>query len=395
MGKLVFGPLSGPLEDRFGAALADQGYKPTAAGSLVVVLRDLSRWMCAEGVASEELTEDDLERFGAARAAAGRRRYLSLRALGPVVGFLRGEGLVLPVPPVQTPVTELISVYQAWLVDERGLAARTVERYVATAMRLSFEPALGPGGLEDLSAGQVRRFLLEDCPRLGLGSAKTRAGEVRAFCKFLFATGRTPRCLATAVPSVAGWRGGALPKAVSAEVAAKLLASCDRSAPTGQRDFAILTLLARLGLRAAEVAGLELADIDWRAGEVVVRGKSRRSDRLPLPADVGEALVGYIAGGRPKSQSRKVFLRGRAPCDGINPTTVTTVVHTACKRAGLPLASAHRLRHGVAVETLRQGGSLAEISQLLRHSDLATTAYYAKVDREALRSLALPWPGGL
>jgi len=298
---------------------------------------------------------------------------------------------------VQTPVTELISAYQAWLVDERGLAARTVARYVATAVRLlsDHEPAVGTDGLEDLSAGQVRRFLLEDCSGLGVGSAKTRAGEVRALCKFLFVTGRTPRCLATAVPSVAGWRGGRLPRAVSAEVVAKLLASCERSSATGQRDFAILTLLARLGLRAAEVAGLELADIDWRAGEVVVRGKSRRSDRLPLPADVGEALFLYIAGGRPKSQSRKVFLRGRAPCDGINPTTVTTVVHTACKRAGLPLASAHRLRHGVAVETLRHGGSLAEISQLLRHRDLATTAYYAKVDREALRSLALPWPGGL
>jgi integrase/recombinase XerD len=150
MGKLVFGPLSGPLEDRFGAALADQGYKPTAAGSLVVVLRDLSRWMCAEGVASEELTEDDLERFGAARAAAGRRRYLSLRALGPVVGFLRGEGLVLPVPPVQTPVTELISVYQAWLVDERPQAQVLLALWSATWPRpcgCRSNPLLAPAAL--------------------------------------------------------------------------------------------------------------------------------------------------------------------------------------------------------------------------------------------------------
>jgi integrase len=151
--------------------------------------------------------------------------------------------------------------------------------------------------------------------------------------------------------------------------------------------------LARLGLRSAEVADLELDDIDWRAAELVVRGKSRRTDRLPIPADVGEALADYISSGRPPIEGRAVFVRGRAPLTGIHYTTPSTVVRQACRRIGIPELRAHRLRHALAAETLRQGGSLAEISQLLRHRDLATTAIYAKVDRENLRSLAQPWPG--
>jgi len=173
-----------------------------------------------------------------------------------------------------------------------------------------------------------------------------------------------------------------------------LLASCDRSQVTGRRDFAVISVLARLGLRAAEVAGLALEDIDWRAGEVVVRGKGRRDDHLPLPGDVGEALVGYITEGRPRIEGhRAVFLTRYAPFGPMSTTAVTNVVQRACLRAGLAPVRAHALRHALATELLRRGSSLVQISQVLRHRDLATTAVYAKVDYASLRQVARPWPG--
>jgi integrase/recombinase XerD len=173
-----------------------------------------------------------------------------------------------------------------------------------------------------------------------------------------------------------------------------LLASCDRSTAMGRRDRAILVLLARLGLRAGEVAGLELDDLDWAAGEISVRGKGDRRERLPLPADVGEALAGYLAGGRPRTGCRKVFLRLSAPVTGLTVAAVTAVVYRACARAGLPRAGAHRLRHSAASAMLAGGGTLTEVGQVLRHARLQTTAIYAKIDFAALQSLARPWPGG-
>lgn len=396
MGKRMFGPLSGSVVEAFRAELFDQGYRSSSAENVIAVMRDLSRWLSDEGMSPGELTDALLEHFAAARRAGGHRRHLCATQLAPVMEFLRREGLSPPPAlPVPTPVSSLVADYRAWLVHERGLAARTVARYEKTAARLLSEHAVVSDGrgVKTLTAGQVRSFLLRDCPALGPGSAKGRAGEVRALLKFLFIVGYTPVPLAAAVPSVAGRRDGSLPRTVGAEVVVSLLASCDRSRATGRRDFAILTLLARLGLRSAEVAGLDLDDIDWRAGELAVKGKSRRADRLPMPVDVGEALVGYLTDGRPAIDNRCVFVRCRAPLTGIHSTTVSTVVRMACRRVGLPPLSAHPLRHALGAETLRRGGSLAEISQLLRHRDLATTAVYAKVDRETLRTLAQPWPG--
>jgi integrase len=177
-----------------------------------------------------------------------------------------------------------------------------------------------------------------------------------------------------------------------AEVA-RLLASCDRRTTFGRRDYAVLTVLARLGLRAGEVAALELADIDWRAGELVVRGKGRREERLPLPADVGEAVAGWLRRGRPRCECATVFTRVRAPHRRLTTSAVSHIVRAACARAGLPAVHAHRLRHTAATEMLRAGASLTEVGQVLRHASVLTTAIYAKVDHGRLRSLALPWPG--
>jgi len=186
--------------------------------------------------------------------------------------------------------------------------------------------------------------------------------------------------------------GGQLPRALPSELVAALLASCDSSTLTGRRDFAILTVLVRLGLRAGEVAGLELEDIDWHHGELVVRGKGARRDRLPVPVDVGEALVAYLAGGRPQVECRAVFLRVHAPITSMTYSNVSELVRRACRRAGIAPVSAHRLRHSAATTMLRNGASLNEVGQVLRQSRPATTAMYAKVDRVALRALAQPWP---
>jgi len=192
----------------------------------------------------------------------------------------------------------------------------------------------------------------------------------------------------------AGWRGSSLPRALGRDDVARLLVSCDRGTAVGRRDYAILTLLVRLGLRAGEVAALELQDIDWRRGEIVIRGKGRRQERLPLPVDVGKAVVDYLRSGGRHGGCAQLFMRVRAPHHGLGSDAVQAVVRHAAERASLPAMGAHRLRHTAATEMLRAGAPLPEIGQVLRHRSLRTTAIYAKVDRTALRTLALPWPGG-
>jgi integrase len=200
--------------------------------------------------------------------------------------------------------------------------------------------------------------------------------------------------LAAAVPTVASWKLASLPRAVDAEVVARLLECCDRGTVTGRRDYAILVVLARLGLRAGEVAALDLGDVDWRAGEVTVRGKGSRYERLPVPVDVGEALVASLGDRSRGGTCRALFMGIYAPRGRMSAHSVGWVVRAACDRAGVPRVSAHRLRHSVATSLLADGAPLAEIADLLRHRRLLTTAIYAKVDRRALRAVALPWPGG-
>jgi site-specific recombinase XerD len=217
--------------------------------------------------------------------------------------------------------------------------------------------------------------------------------ELRSILRFLYLRGITPLQLGTAVPPVGGWRFTAVPPTMTAADVQSLLVSCDCGTALGVRDFVMMPLVARLGLRSVEVARLELRDVDWRAGEIVVRGKGGRQDRLPLPADVGKALAGYLCRGRNPDDARHLFLTGRAPRGLIRADLVGDVVERACRRAGLPPVGSHRLRHALAAELLRRGAGLAAISQVLRHRDLATTALYAKVDLSALRRVAQPWAG--
>jgi integrase len=240
----------------------------------------------------------------------------------------------------------------------------------------------------------VTGYVVRGCSERPIGSAKHLVTALRSVLGFLFLAGHIGEPLAFAVPAVAHWGAGSLPRALSPDVVAALVGSCDRETLAGLRDRAILVLLARLGLRAGEVAALELDDLDWVAGELAVRTcKAARRERLPLPVDIGEALAVYLQS-RPRAACRKVFLRLNAPITGLTTPAVTSVVYRACRRAGQPRAGAHRLRHSAASAMLAGGASLIEIGQVLRHAHQETTAIYAKVDRTALRELARPWPGG-
>jgi integrase/recombinase XerD len=391
----VTGPLVADVEG-FKAELAERGYRPRSAEAQVRLLAHLSRWLADEGLGRADLSPEILEQFRRARRGRGSTRLLSPRGIAPLGSYLRGLGVVAePVSRVAaTPTETLLAAYHGYLVRERRLVASSVRLYTNVA-RLFLLERSGPVGrdLEHLSAGDVTTFVLGECRRRSVASAKTVTTGLRSLLRFLFVDGRVPVLLVEAVPTRAGWRLTSLPRALDAAHVARLLASCDRGTATGRRDVAILTLLARLGLRAHEVAGLELHDIDWRVGEMMIAGKGGRRDRLPLPSDVGEALADYVGRVRPRCASRRVFLSVRAPLTGISSSAVRSVVHHACLRAGLPRVGAHRLRHSTATAMLRAGGSLAEIGQVLRHRSLLTTAIYAKVDRAALATLARPWPG--
>jgi integrase/recombinase XerD len=248
--------------------------------------------------------------------------------------------------------------------------------------------------LERLGGADVSLFLAAECPKRSVSAARDLAGGLRSLLRYLYLTSQIPNPLVWAVPAVADLRDSSLPRGLDPAVVKALLASCDRRRTVGRRDYAILLLLLRLGLRAGEVAAITLDDIDWRVGELLVHnGKGRRQERLPLPADVGEAIASYLRR-RPRIECRVLFLRVVAPAGAIRGSAVSGVVRTACKRAGLPSVGSHALRHTAATEMLRSGASLQEIGEVLRHQEERTTARYAKVDRRTLRRLARPWPEG-
>jgi integrase/recombinase XerD len=401
MGKVSWvmggGPLA-PFANGYGAELSRLGFTRNSVVRHVVLMGQLSRWMSELGADVGELTEGRVEGFFDARRAGGQNRVPTARTLAPLFCYLRSQGVVPPpAADRSTPLEDLLARYRRHLVDDRGLARSTVLGYERRARRfLSGRSLTGCGetGVEGLCGADVTGFLLGECSRLAVGSAKNRVTDLRSLLRFLHLEGLIAGDLAAAVPPVAGWRDTALPCTLAASEVTELLSSCDRSQLIGLRDFAILSLLARLGLRSCEVASLELDDIDWRAGELRVRGKGRGEDRLPLVSEVGEALAAYLRDGRPEAETRKVFLTSLAPLRGLRPCSVGHVVRRACERTGRAAVGPHRLRHALAIEMLRQGAALPDISQVLRHRDLATTAAYAKVDLAALRSVAQPWPGG-
>jgi integrase/recombinase XerD len=292
-----------------------------------------------------------------------------------------------------TPAEVLLEDYRVYLVEERGLALATVTSYLHVAgLFLATRSELPGCGLGELRADEVIEFVLAECRERSVGSAAYVVAGLRSLLRFCYLDGTIARPLAEAVPAVASRRLAGLPRALDRDAVARLLKSCDRRRASGRRDFAVLMLLVRLGLRSGEVTGLLLDDIDWRRGELLVRGKGGKQERLPLPVDVGDAVAGWLGRGRPRCAAREVFTRVRAPHGGLGRGGVSAIVLAAGKRAGLVGVHAHRLRHTAATELLRAGAGLGEIGQLLRHESVLTTSIYAKVDRVSLRQLAKPWP---
>ena len=401
MGRRVWVPVvsgpSAPFAAGFESWLASRAYSPSGAADRLYQFDQLSRWLEREGLGVGELTGEEVQRFAAARRAAGLVTWVAPQSAMLPLGYLR----LLGVAPAPTPVVaqgaleELLEDYRRYLLVERALCDHTVLDAYEPAARLflaGWERSDGLG-LDRLSAAEVSSFLARECPKRSVSGARDLVCALRSLLRYLHLAGLIDAPLVWAVPAVADLRDRSLPRGLEPAVVKKLLASCDRRRLVGRRDYAILLLLSRLGLRAGEIAAVELGDVDWRAGLLLVRGKGSRQDVLPLPVDVGEAIVAYLRR-RPPCECRALFLRITAPREGLNRCTVAWVVRAACDRAGLPRVGAHRLRHTAATEMLRRGASLPEIGQVLRHREQKTTAIYAKVDRKALRTLARPWPEG-
>jgi site-specific recombinase XerD len=360
----------GPFVDGYRVWLLEAGYTPETVRMMLRDLSRLGRWMDAEDVGLGALTVTDVESWLAARRAAGGYRVPTVRALRALLSYLGEVGVMGSEEPlVLPPVEVLVGEYRHWLIVDRGLAAMTVLRYETLARRflaarVTPTDELGVAGLD---GAVVSRFLLGECERVSLGSAKGKVAELRSLLRFLHVRGFTARSLAESVPGVAGWRDTAIPPTMPQADIEALLANCDRSTLDGARDRAMLMLLARLGLRSIEIARLQLDDLDWRAGDLLVRGKARRDDRLPIPDDVGAALAEYLAF-RGCHESRSVFLTLRAPTRPIRADLVGDVVQRHCKQAGVPHVGPHRLRHTLATQMLAAGAALADVSQVLRHS---------------------------
>lgn len=389
----VRGPLA-PYAGGFRGELERLGYTPLTAATHVRLMAHLSRWLAREGAEAPGLIPAMVEAYFAERRAAGYAGHVTGRALRPLLGYLRRLGVVSPAAPLADAEEGLLARYREYLLLERGLSRTTADLNVRMVRPFLAGRAAAEGGGPDLkrvTAGEVAAFVVTQS-RQRPKSVRRMVTALRSLLGFLHVEGLIGHPLA--VPSPAGWTQVGLPKALDGDQVAALLASCDPRTRTGRRDLAILTLLVRLGLRAGEVAALRLDDIEWRRGEITVRGKGNRHDRLPLPADVGRRIVACLQDGRPGSvQGRTVFVRAQAPYRALTSNAVTTVVACAGRRAGLGVIGAHRLRHSAATAMLRAGGSLTEIGQTLRHARPLTTAVYAKVDVEALRRLARPWPG--
>jgi integrase/recombinase XerD len=391
----VAGPLA-PFATGFLDHLRAQGYRFGAFEQLSLVAH-LSRWMAQSQLDVGSLAAPlVIDRFVVVRRRGGYSRHVSARALRPLLAYLRGLGHLLPEPAMQPadPVEVLLERWRRYLLAERSLGAASASTYLREVRPFLYAQLTVRGlDLSGLDAGDLRAFVLS---RPNRGCARNAISPLRSLLGFLHLDGVIEKPLKFAVPAVARWRLASLPEGLAPAHVQHLLASCVRRTTAGRRDYAILALLIRLGLRSCEVARLRLDDIDWHAGEIVVNGKGARAERLPLPADVGEAIAAYLRGGRPgTAQGRSVFISINGPHQALAPSTVGEIVSRAARRAGLDGVNAHRLRHTAASEMLRGGASLPEIGQVLRHRRMQTTAIYAKVDYQALRELARPWPGGL
>jgi integrase/recombinase XerD len=394
-GAAIAGPLA-PFVDDYRVKLSASGYSARSVVCEVSHVARLSRWLEEHGLGASDLGEKRLEEFlGELPRRRDGGRVCSRRALAQMLEVLEEHGVGRPhvddLPASRS--QSLLASFERFLLVERAVAASTSAVYVARARR--FVAGWAPNGdLANLTANDVTAAVLEMSTSVSVAATKLFVTALRSFLRFSFIEGLTPNDLSSAALSVARRRRSSLPMGIDQKTADALLRSCDRRRAKGRRDYAILLVLLRLGLRAGEVAGLRVGDIDWRAGEVVVRGKGRHEDRLPLPSDVGEAIAAYLLRGRPKQTvHREVFLRAVAPIGPLCTNGISGIVRGACVRAGVPIVRAHRLRHTLACQMANAGVPLPDIAEVLRHRAISTAVEYARVDVEGLRAVAQPWPG--
>jgi site-specific recombinase XerD len=381
--------------DQYAALLIERGY---TRGSIKQVLRDgkqFVEWGRSKGLSSHELDDGAVARF----AARNRRRSLSRRQRSQfrtnaqhMVAFLRGCGIVPPAAPVMPP--PLTSRFEEWMRDHRGCAPGTIGLYVFILERKLLPLLAGEDDAVHFDAHSWRSAVVKCASGWSPAHAASIVSAARAFLRFMASEGKCTMELVYAIPKPAQWRLASMPRHVAVVDVERIIASCDRSTGMGRRDRAVLLLLARLALRADDVAHLTFDAIDWRGGRVRVAGKTRREDWLPLPQDAGDAILAYLKDGRPKRDCTRVFLSSRAPFGPLSRGRVSTLVACAIARAGVdaPVRGAHLLRHSAAVAMLNGGLGLEQIAAVLRHASLETTSIYAKVDKPLLTLVTAPWP---
>ncbi|PYU20651.1 MAG: integrase [Acidobacteria bacterium] len=398
-------PLEGPLAadiGRFAQWAREQGYARSSRYKRILLSAGLSRWLGDHRITACQIASEHPRAYLKARARGRPVRRADRTVLDQFMAFLRDQGVIPPrksAPRWLTPVEQEVQAFETYLRQARAVSDGTVGNYLRV-IRPFLTQRFGSGRvrLSGLCADDVVGFVQREIPRLSVPQAKQLTTALRSFLQYVRYRGDVVLDLAAAVPVVASWSMAATPRAIPPDAVRQLLASMPRRTPTERRDYAVVVLLADLGLRAGEVAGLELEDLDWNIGQLRVRGKGGHWAVLPLPLRVGEAIVAYLRDGRPPSPSRRVFLRASAPRRGLQGSAaISAIVRRALQDAGVqaPTNGAHQFRHALATQMLRHGASLREIGDVLRHRRPQTTTIYAKVDLAALRSLALPWPGGL
>ncbi len=378
-------------------SLVEDGYADQTVRSKLRLLDELGRWFGLTGLTVAHLDERHVEAFVKHRRQVRRG---DLKTLEQFLDHLRKRAVIPDRAPVRdrSPLADILSRYEKHLRSERGLVTATVLNYLPYIRRFLVERFReGPFLFGQVNPSDISNFVLRHGPSMSVGRAQLMTTAFRSFFRYLFQKGELQANLAAAVPTVADWRLSTVPKYLAPEEVKRVLEACNHRTASGRRDYAILLLLARLGLRAGEVVALQLEDIKWRAGEILVRGKGLFHDRMPLPSDVGKALASYLRRDRPACQTRRVFVCMKAPRRGFaNPSTLTTIVRRALTRADLhpTFKGAHLLRFSLATSMLRSGATMGEIGEVLRHRIPNTTEIYAKVDFDGLRSLAHPWPIG-
>ena len=384
--------------DTFVSVVYDLGYSPSTIQTQLMLMFSLTRWMQKNDVDIFDIDENITDRFLSESGRKGSGRRGDNKTLRRFLDHLRTEGLIdSPAPTFDdSPLTSIKKRYEYFLRKERGLSALTASRYWLVLQPFLIERfSDGPLLFRELGQQDINRFLLRHAQETTPKVAQLMVTTMRSFFRFLFRYGETKRDLSAIVPTVPSWRLTEVPKYLNPDELETILEACDRTTSVGRRDYSILLLIARLGLRAGEVVALTLDDINWRTAELTVRGKGKFCDCLPLPYEVGKTLAIYLRDDRPICSSRRIFLRMRAPLRGFkDSTTVSTIVRRAVQRSGLntPSKGAHLLRHSLATGMLRRGASMAEIGELLRHRSPNSTEIYAKVDIEGLRAIARPWP---